>query len=236
MDSIALALLKRPSERDQQISIGPSDIGDPCTYCLAEKLYHKHHGLPKPEEDRTYWLGARIGTAIHADLEILASQHEGLVPEQKIEICELDGYGTIKGTADLYDSNTFVLHDFKTTVRDKLKKIKSAKIFYERPMAEIPVTMRETAHKLIGYKGQTHLYAYGLEQKGCKITRIVIDFIARDGKTDGDFWSMAIDYDPEYAKAVIKRLEAIWNAIRSGYTLDKFESNSNCYTCSRRDS
>lgn len=229
MGSIALALLKRPSARDKQIKIGPSDASDPCSLCLAEKLYHFYHKTPVTEQQRTYWLGARIGTAIHAELEREARKVKGLVPEQKIDVIKLAGYGMLRGSADLYDSNTLSLHDFKTTDRDKLKKLKQAEVFWDRKKP--PVTLEDSIYKLDAYKAQTHLYAYGLHQKGCKVTRIVIDFICRDGKTDSDIWDMEFPYDERYAEAVIARLTAIWDAIRSGATLDTFTSHRLCYYC-----
>ena len=66
---LTLDLLKSPSERDQQRKVGASQISNPCDYCLGRAL------KGGPSEPNKWWLGARIGTAIHNALEAEEKKH-----------------------------------------------------------------------------------------------------------------------------------------------------------------
>lgn len=148
------------------------------------------------------------------------------MPETKVTVGELEGYGVIRGSADSLWLDERHLIDFKTTMRDKLTWIKLA---LQTEPGELEMgKLVSTRHKVAGYIAQTHLYAKGLGN----VDKITLVFICRDGSTDSDIWSYTMDYDPEYADKVWGRLEAIWKALQDGREPDTFASHPECYTCS----
>lgn len=242
-----LDLLKTPSERDKQWKIGPSSIGDPCTYCIAEQLLasrgqvegDEHNSSPGP-----YWMGARIGTAIHETLEkaAIAQGFDWIMPERKIVIGDLDGYGTITGSADVTvlegDSDAEEHYwtaigdqviDFKTTTRKKIALIKEA--FLTEPEDIETTALTDARQKVHTYRGQIMLYARGIGN----VTTCTFVFINRDGTGDNDIWAIDVPYDQEYADHVWQRLENIWSAVQDGRELSTFKQHAWCYRCQRRD-
>jgi hypothetical protein len=218
-----LALLKRPSDRDQQVTVGPSSLGNLCTYCLAhEMLATEASVLGK------YWLGARIGTAIHLDLEQQVKKYRPETePEQRVTIGNVKGYGVIKGTADWFVEPD--VRDFKTTTQDKLR-------FIKRAIAEPPdqfelSKVTEARFKVEGYWNQAHLYAYGLAQTGRRVETCTLIFICRDGKTDDDIWSHSIPYERERAEKVLDRASRLWEYLSHGGDPEELSSRAGCYTC-----
>jgi hypothetical protein len=227
-------LLKTPSARDKQKTIGPSAIGDPCSYCVAEHLIRSQNTHDEDPKPGRYWLGARIGTAIHKAMEeeTIALGDPDIVPERKITVGELPGYGIIDGSGD----TTFVLDeqivDYKTTKRDKLRLIKLA-FTTEKDDLDTDSLM-EIRHKVQGYIGQIMLYGKGLNAMGTPISLCTFVFICRDGTGDSDIWAVDLTYDPVYAEKVWSRLEAIWSAVQGGRELKTFPKHEWCYACNHR--
>lgn len=218
---LILDLLKTESERDGQRMIGASEIGNPCDYCLGNRL------LNKKRAPNRYWMGARIGTAIHEALEEqerIASTDpsgqisykfealEGSLIEQKITLGTIEGYGTVRSKPDLVLVNHAHLIDHKTTTRDKIKRYKLDGVSQQ-------------------YIYQQQLYAWGLNKAGIKIDRISLSFIARDGLTDDDVWVYSFDYDEATALKAWDRLTLIWKYLEAGNDVETLESHPDCYTC-----
>lgn len=55
-----IEVLSRPSERDKQRRIGPSELGDLCERCLAEKMLGTHE-----DDDRGTPFAPMLGTALY---------------------------------------------------------------------------------------------------------------------------------------------------------------------------
>lgn len=216
---LTLDLLKSPSERDRQRKVGASQISNPCDYCLGRAL---HGG---PSEPNHWWLGARIGTAIHGALEYEAEKHidtprsyhfdalEGAVIEEKIELGFIPGYGYINSKPDLVLVKHNHLIDHKTSTKVKIDKYK---------LDGVP----------IAYVYQTQLYAWGLNKAGTQIDRISLNFIARDGTTDEHIWVHSFDYDESLAVRAWERLESIWAFIKDGGNVNRLNSHPDCFSCS----
>lgn len=216
---LVIDLLKTPSERDKQVKVGASQISNPCDYCLANAL---HGG---PSAPNRWWLGARIGTAIHNTLEVEAEKHidrprsyhfdalEGAKIEEKIELGYIQGYGYIRSKPDLALVKHQHLIDHKTSTKEKMKKYK---------LFGVPTA----------YVYQTQLYAWGLNNAGIPIERISLNFIARDGSTDDDIWVYSFDYDEESALRAWHRLEKIWEYLQEGGKVADLSSDDDCFTCS----
>lgn len=220
-------MLKNPSERDRQRKVGASQISQPCDYCLANALTGGGH-----QEPSRWWLGARLGTAIHetlekeeyANVDKPKSYHfealEGALIEERITLGTISGYGTIGSKPDLVLTKYNHLVDHKTTTRDKLKKYK---------LDGVP----------IAYVYQTQLYAWGLNKSGVKIESITLNFICRDGSTDDDVWTYTFPYDEALALKAWERLDLIWRYITDNNNLknpstkliDTLESHPDCFKC-----
>ncbi|TXH08885.1 MAG: hypothetical protein E6R03_17475 [Hyphomicrobiaceae bacterium] len=216
---LVIDLLKTPSERDRQTKVGASQISNPCDYCLANAL------KGGPSAPNRWWLGARIGTAIHATLEVEEDKHvdrprsyhfdalAGAKIEEKITLGVITGYGVISSKPDLALVKHEHLLDYKTTTKDKLKKYK---------LFGVPVS----------YVYQTQLYAWGLNKQGINIRRVSLVFICRDGSTDDDIWVYSFDYDEDSAISAWERLEGIWNYLQDGGKVSELDSHADCFTCS----
>ena len=216
---LVLDLLKKPSARDGQRLIGASEIGNPCSYCLANRLLSKGGGSPNK-----YWMGARIGTAIHKALEEEAERAdrkdyrfailEGSRQEESIRLGYIEGYGTVKSKPDLVLVKDRHLIDYKTSTSTKIKHYK---------LDGVPQQ----------YVYQQQLYAWGLTQAGTPIDKISLAFIQRDGLTDNDVWVYSFDYDESVALHAWERLVSIWEWLQEGNDPESLPSDPSCYHCSR---
>jgi hypothetical protein len=219
---LVLDLFKNPSERDKQSLIGASEIGNPCDYCLATRL----QGTGGNGGAGLYWLGARLGTAMHETLEKEAAKHviepenyrftalKGARIEEKITLGEIPGYGVIKSKPDLVLPSAGHLLDYKSTKRTKL-----------------------SGYRLDGvpeqYVIQQSLYAWGLGKQGIRIDRISLVFVNRDGASDSDVQIISWDYDEKVALRAWDRLNRAWKWLQDGGDPATLDSHPECYVCSR---
>lgn len=228
--SLALDLLKTPSDRDKQRKIGPSLYASPCTRCVGQYLYEPVNQTSK------YWLGAKIGSAVHDFLETIAyvskkmkERYPDALLETKIQLGTVEGYGTLAGSADLVLPSERMVVDYKTTDRDKIKAIKRA--YTSEPNEYDLSSVQEARYKLQTYAGQMGQYARGLElHHDTPIDKLGIVFINRDGKTDSDVWAMTMDHDRDYAEKVWERLDSIWKHVQEN-GVDDLESHPLCWPC-----
>jgi hypothetical protein len=225
MRDIAVSLFKQESDRDKQKKIGASDFSDPCAYHLAKKL------LGEPEDPMKYWLGGKIGTAVHsfledamtkADLELLPELKSAVV-EEKIYLGELEGYGTINSKPDLVLVEDGHLVDWKTSSRDKTRKMQKV-LFGESSDASVTYSLKK-------YYTQAQIYAWGLNKAGTKIDACSLVFINRDGTTENDIWAHTFEYDESHAEAAWLRLEGIWAALQVSRDPEQFEKDADCFKC-----
>lgn len=215
---LILDLLKNPGERDKQRLIGPSEIGNPCDYCVANRLIHT------PKKQSRYWLAAKIGTSIHRELEYEEAKHievpenyrfmalEDALIETPIILGTIDGYGTVKAKPDLVLTKSNHVIDHKTSTKAKVSKYK---------LDGVPMQ----------YVYQQQLYAWGLNNSGVPVERISLSFVNRDGQTDDDIWIHSFDYDEALALKAWSRLESIWTWLQDGGDVETLESHPDCYYC-----
>lgn len=217
--ALVIDLLKTQSKRDKQSKIGASEIGNPCNYCVASRL------LGKPKVASKYWLGARIGTGIHSELESEVAKHveepqatifsslKDAASEYNMPIYTLDGYGEIRSTADLLVTKHLHLIDFKTSKKRQVDKYKLDGVPFQ-------------------YVVQQQLYGYGFNQMvPGLVERISLMFINRDGSTDDDFWVHSFDYDESIALEALDRLKRLWEYVNSDGNLEALESHPECFYC-----
>jgi len=220
---LTVDLFLQESERDKQRKVGASQISDPCTRHLAKAL------IGEKEPPAKYWLGGKIGTAIHSFIENAidtSTEHifSDAIVERKIELGYIDGYGGISSKPDLVLPSINHLIDWKTSSRKKVKLIKDlVDGIKQSPASE---------YTLQKYIGQTQLYAWGLNQAGTKIDDITIVFINRDGTYAEDIWTYSIPYEGQIAIALWDRLVALWNELQDGAHPDNYPPNEHCFKCS----
>ncbi len=223
---LSVRLFQLESERDRQRKIGASQISEPCTYHLARSL------TTFGDVQTKYWLGGKIGTATHMFIEDAISKADikdfpelrDCVVEEKIELGELDGYGTINSKPDLVLVRSKHLIDWKTSNRAKSKKL-------QRAIDDPEYKDSGSLYTLKKYTAQAQLYAWGLNNSGTEIDAVSLVFINRDGTTEADIWDYTIPYSQEYAEAVWQRLKNVWAQIQSNAGLDSFERDADCFKC-----
>lgn len=220
---LMLDLLTTPSKRTKQKTIGASGIGNPCPYCLAQSLLGGQGQLSVAKKS-PYWLGAKIGDAIHKLLETEGLKHKqqaqhpyfqalvGASFEETIYIGTIPGYGDIYSTPDLYIDSENHLVDYKTSKRSKVQ---------EYLVAGVPVQ----------YLYQVQLYAMALEAMGKRVDKISFVFINRDGVGDNDVNVISLNYDPTLAKEAWDRVELAWQWLVAGNDPDTLPSDPNCFVC-----
>lgn len=219
---LTIDLFQQESERDKQKKVGASQISDPCTRHLAHALVQTARGPQK------YWLGGKIGTAVHGFIEdSIASSSNVLVAdaivERKIELGFLDGYGSISSKPDLVLPSNSHLIDWKTTTRAKIKKLQN---FIDGVKQD-----KDSEYTLRKYVGQAQLYAWGLNRAGSSIEKVTLVFINRDGTNENDIATFSVDYDEEFAVGLWTRLENLWKELEAGAHPESYAPTDGCYMC-----
>jgi hypothetical protein len=216
---LALSLLKAKTKRDKQSKIGPSGIGNPCDYCLAMALLGGGQYRESP-----WWLGARMGTAMHGLLEHEANKHihtpelpefnalKDANTETRLFVYHLDGYGSIYGSSDLR-LTTDNLIDWKSSTKDKIKRYKLDGVPQQYVIQQM-----------------LYAYAWNIIEPGA-VERCSLVFVARDGSGDNDVWVCSFDYDSQVALDALNRLRVMWEWLQSGGDPDTLESHAECFTC-----
>jgi hypothetical protein len=189
--AITQAITNHP--RSLQRSIGPSELGGPCTRRIGYKLLH-HPEQEKPPN----WL-ATIGTGAHMWLETafdgynLANAHlldgqERFYIETKVSVGEANGVD-VTGSCDLYDRITQTVVDHKIVGPTQLVKYKR-----HGPGDQ--------------YRTQAHLYGRGWQRAGLPVSTVMIAFLPRNSPlSDAYIWSEP--YDEQIAVDALQRLTGI---------------------------
>lgn len=202
--------------RSLQRRIGPSEIGSPCTHCLAAKLA----GWQQVEE--TAWLPF-IGTAVHAQLEeIFTKAGPAWETETRVTVGDINGT-PITGTCDLFHVPTGTVIDHKIVGTSTLNKAR-----------------REGAKPV--YRVQAHLYGRGWQNKGHRITTVAIAHLPRNATSlsQAVFWSEP--YDEQIALQALERVNQLATSVEVVKTLGTEKLNNfisgldrdpDCFSCAR---
>lgn len=224
-------LVKLPTARDEQRTIGPSDMADPCARCLA----HKMAGTPIPRADDTIftWFGTGIHHHLEGTIERITGTpvgqlpesarfaqqfFTGALPEVEVLVCEIPGYGTVKGHIDVL-GRTVV--DWKSLTTKKL-------LGYKKDLAagKVPQQLQTNMAQLTLYIGAARRVGYNIETG-------VLAFIPRDAVTVNDFWTYPVRYSEANEQALIQRTKDIFEYVKVGRH-GEIASDPDCYTCHPR--
>lgn len=199
--------------RGLQRHLGPSEIGDPCTKCLAAKIL----GVHVRDEFYDPW-PAIIGTSVHHWLE-LAAERDNLDNDAawctETKVHPDNDLLPKGGKADLYQDTTGTVIDHKVVGLTALKKYK----------ANGPG---------ITYRRQGHLYGLGFANAGLTVNRVAIAFWHRGGRmTDLHVWSEP--YSADYACEALDRYRTLRDlcAAAGEAILPSLPTDPDCFTCSR---
>lgn len=218
MDTITMK-----TDRDEQKSVGPSELGTACDYCLGLALTRKYPEYGPVSDGSAarhgFGLKAWVGTAVHEKLERdigRTAYTDQVLVENKVHIYDLEGYGPISGHVDVIygDGDYVAVLDYKTS---DVSKIRSYQV------AGVPDS----------YVFQTNLYGYGLEQSGRTPEDVAISFIPRDSNTVNDVWTCFAPYRRDLAEQALIRLEEVWQRVRD-YDVGALEQSQDCFNCRRR--
>lgn len=205
MSEIRLKVIEeitKPTARDKQRKVGPSEIGNPCTLCLGRAL-----AGDRLKQD--FSLYPWIGTAVHFFMESCTFTDEQ--HELRLHVGHIEGYGDIAGTTDMWYAKEKAAVDWKIV---GLKKIKQYRV------NGVPEQ----------YRFQAMLYGLGLHLKGEPIEKIAIVFIPRDSGNVKDIWVHEEAWSIEMAEAALARAQAIFDHV-SVHGWEDLESDDDCYQC-----
>lgn len=197
IDTIGRTITAHP--RSQQIRIGPSEIGTPCTRRLAHKLA----GTPEVRLDDPAWKPT-VGTAIHSWLEEAFREENRrwreatgqdvlrYLIEQRVRVGQIANVD-IEGNTDLYDRVTATVLDWKSCGPTRLKHYRA-----HGPGEQ--------------YRVQAHLYGRGWVARNAPVDRVMIVFLPRNGELKEAFhWSEP--YDEQVAVAALERATNVANSV-----------------------
>lgn len=213
-------LITHPSERDEQILIGPSELGNPCDRCLGLRLAHRVPDGPRPRSIDNFGLKSWTGTATHDYLKKQGRKNKrfrrNTFREATIPVCEIKNYGEIKGHCDLmYHGGTSAVDivDYKT------KDLRRIKLYQKQGVPE-------------QYEAQIDLYAFGALQSGLvtRVDEVGLFFIPRDSNSLDDAWYWHEPYDEDIALRAIKHAKKIWKRVQRG-EIEFLTSDPDCYDC-----
>jgi len=184
IDTIKQTAARAP--RSLQASIGPSEIGTPCTRRLGYRILDWD---PKPNSDTDPW-PATVGTAVHAWLaDTFTAWNARLGAERFLIERRVTLPGGIPGNCDLYDRDTGTVIDWKTTGNTRLAKYRK-----NGPGDQ--------------YRTQAHLYGLGMLLAGEKPQDVAIVFLPRSGRLDGlHVWSEPFSH--HVAVDALRRLQSM---------------------------
>jgi hypothetical protein len=202
--------------RTLQARIGPSEIGNPCDACLISKLA----GIPEARETGTSWLPF-VGTAVHEQLEVIfAAANAGMeraryLVETTVSVGEIAGQD-ITGHADLYDTHTGEVTDWKIVGITTLRDVKRNGI----PDA---------------YRAQVHLYGRGFTRRGLPCRGVRIAFLPRNSRSLTDAIVCHETYDEQVALDALGRADtfAQWIAALGADELLKTAIHNGGHSCAR---
>lgn len=194
----------RSHPRSAQQSLGPSEVGEPCSRRIAYKLL----GTPHVRELESW--RATVGTALHAWAEEAVAEFNmrgrdsygasRFLLEQRIDAGPMAG-GRLTGTTDLFDRVSRTVIDYKFIGPSSHKNMR-ADINAGRPVKRV-------------YRTQLHVYGLGWTLKGQPVERVAIFAPPVAGELrDALFWSEAFDASVAHAAiARVNRIHALTSAL-----------------------
>lgn len=230
--------ITQPTARDKQRRIGPSEIGDMCERCLAEKLLAtgpvEVEGVAVSHEREQVTIPPLLGTAMHAYLDERTSQLGDVLREVPVTVGSIRRYGEITGSMDHYNLTFNQTLDYKVVGKKKLADYKRA-LITDSGGSVIFDNNSPAVSTLKKYWIQLSLYSRGMELLGHEVTSMSLLLIPRD-ETMADIESacheIVFAYDRDVAINALERASQIYEWVLDNPTsLVDLASDPNCYFC-----
>lgn len=197
--------------RSKQVSIGPSEVGEPCLRKLAYKLIQ----VQKVNTFSDPW-PAISGTAIH---EWLATAFGETDEGNWLTEHRVTARPGLSGTVDLFDIDNGIVIDHKCVGATSMKARK---------------TDGPTRQQLV----QLMIYGYGLEQQGHKVNKVALAFYPLGGMLSGLHVWLG-DYDEQLALEAMARIDDLITLLTAAdveenpenWQLIPAEPSRNCNFC-----
>jgi hypothetical protein len=213
---ILLNAIAKPSERDKQVKLGPSEIGG-CYFCVGYTMARRFYDLPE-REGEGFGYAAWLGTALHHWMETQLVLPVETLREVKLETVEVAGYGLIRGTCDLIVPDFGLVGDYKFPGKFSYEKYALAKRMGEG----LPPN----------YRYQAQLYAHGARRQGLPVDLCLVVLFPRHTNSIRDVLTFAEPYREEMVELARRRAEAILEDIHDG-NLWALPSDEDCYQCDK---
>lgn len=231
-------VLTTPTARDKQRRIGPSEIGDMCERCLAEKLLAtgpvEVEGVVLKPTQRSVTIPPLLGTAMHAYLDERTSQLGDVLREVPVTVGEIRRYGEITGSMDHYNITFEQTLDYKVVGKKKLDAYRRA-VTQTDDGTTIFDNNSPVVSTLKKYWIQLSLYSRGMELLGHEVSSMSLLLIPRDDTTadvESACNEIVFSYDPEIAIKALDRASQIYEwAIDNPQSLSELASDNHCYYC-----
>lgn len=206
------------AERSQQTHLGPSQIGNPCTRCLARACL----GMSVERDFDDPWCRI-IGTAVHAWLEEAAAFDNVHVIRDaarwkaELRVYPDDELLPVGGKCDLYDVESYTGIDHKCVGAEQLRK-----------------------YRLNGpgpqYRVQAHLYGLGLHRAGLRVDNVAVAFWQRGGRLN-DLYVWTEPWDALLAQSALDRYRTIRDlALSTGpQIVPLLPADPSCWDCGGKD-
>lgn len=227
--TLAVSNVFAPTERDKQIAIGVSEIGDDCERCIADRLL----GIPHDMENMGTPLAPFLGTAFHAFAESRTKNDSNVLVEKRVEVCDLEDYGRISGSVDRFDIAAATVLDWKLLSRKKISAFRKS-IKWDNGLPRFANTAAGSQFRK--YYLQIMLYGYGLSKLGYEVAHCSIVALPRDCSVEvipDSISEFSFPWRQDVALATIERLQNIWKRARSySDRVDSLQSSPLCWYCS----
>lgn len=199
------------SDRSQQATMGPSEIGTPCDRRVAMSLLR----LPRVNPGGDNW-ASFVGTYGHtglAEMLVWADAGSGrYVTEERVEF---PSRYVPKGTLDALDRMLTTVWDWKLMGQWSLDKLK-----IEGPSPQ--------------YRVQLHTYGYGLRIRGEVVSDVALIGMPRDKSTLDDLYVWTEPYNPQVARDALARVARIGETLADEDGADPLNfpiNNTDCKYC-----
>ena len=172
------------SPRSQQVSIGPSELGEECTRKLAYKLLD----WEKVNTSSSGSWAAQVGSAIHSHLEHIFSKDEKYETETRVKI-----RGNLAGTVDLFHNERKMVIDWKTKSPNGVKEKRS---------------QGASKKEII----QVMTYAYGKIKEGIEVDYVGLVFLPTGGQVS-DMYIELHQYNEKYVTDALERIDNVYTLL-----------------------
>ena len=213
---MVLGAISRPTERDRQVRLGPSELGS-CAFCVGYTMARKFYDLPE-RDGSGFGYAAWLGTAIHHWMETQLELPIDTLRERKVETVEVVGYGLIKGTTDMIVPELGLVADWKFPGKFSYDKY----ALLDRMGKTLPS----------GYRYQAQAYAYGARKQGLPVERCLVFLFPRHTNSLSDTLVFEEPYNEQMVELVRQRAEAILEDVHDG-NLWAIASEPDCFNCDR---